>query len=67
MYTLFKPFDGIVWLATCALLFAQTTFLVAIRKILGSMTSYMRFGKDYFKGICRKLQLQDSTDVASCN
>ena len=55
MDALFKPFDGIVWLAIGALLFAQTTFLVAIRRILGSMTFFMRFGNDYSKGICQIL------------
>ena len=55
MDTLFKPFDGIVWLAIVALLFAQTSFLVAIRKIIGSATFYMISGNDYFKGICEKL------------
>ena len=50
MYTLFKPFDGFVWAATCVLLCFQTTILLIIRMTLKSLTSEGRFGSDHFQG-----------------
>ena len=51
--TLFKPFDGFVWVATCLLICVQTSLLIAIRKILLSLLSARdsrKLGNDHFSG-----------------
>ena len=51
IYTLFKPFDGLVWTAIGIMICVQTIFLVVIRKILSYITSPGKFGNDYYQGI----------------
>ena len=48
--TLFKPFGGFVWAATCAMIASQTTFLFIIRKMVNSFQIYGKIGID-FKGM----------------
>ena len=48
--TLFKPFGGLVWAATCAMIASQTTFLVIIRRVVNSFQTSEKFGTD-FKGM----------------
>ena len=51
IYTLFKPFDGLVWTAIGIMICVQAIFLVVIRKILSYITSPGKFGNNYFQGM----------------
>ena len=55
--TLFKPFGGLVWAATCAMIASQTTFLFIIRKVVKSFQIFEKIGSD-FKGMSNLAKFQ---------